>query len=79
MTDVKFLRRFNLIIFSILFTMGVVVFFAFYDKLDGYLEFADTVVKILFPLVVVGAAGSPAKRLIENQKAKIEVQNGGVK
>ena len=72
MTDVKFLRRFNLIIFSILFTMGVVVFFAFYDKLDGYLGFADLVARVLIPLAVAGAAGSPVKHLIENQRTKNE-------
>ena len=72
MTDIKFLRRFNLVIFSILFIMGIVVFFVLYDRLDGYLKFAGMVVTVLIPLVVAGAAGSPVKHLIENQKAKNE-------
>ena len=68
MTDVKFLRRFNLIVFSLLFVMGVIVFFFFFERLEGYLEFADVISKILIILVVAGAAGSPIKKLIENKK-----------
>ena len=75
MTDIKFLRRFNLVIFSILYLMGIVVFFAFYKELDGYLKFADMVVKVLIPLVVAGAAGSPVKHFIENRKAKNETSS----
>jgi len=68
MTDIKFLRRFNLLVFTILFLMGITVFFAFYDRLEGYLKFAGMVTTVLIPLVVFGAAGSPIKKLIENKK-----------
>jgi len=70
MTDVKFLRRFNLMIFTILFLMGIAVFFAFYDRLDGYLKFAGMVTTVLIPLVVFGAAGSPVKKWIEGKNGK---------
>ena len=70
MTDVKFLRRFNLTIFTILFLMGILVFFGFYDRLEGYLKFAGMVTTVLIPLVVFGAAGSPVKKLIEGKNEK---------
>jgi len=75
MTDIKFLRRFNLVVFSILFIMGILVFFGFYTRLDAYLKFADVTAKVLIPLVVAGAAGSPVKHLIENQRVKNEKSN----
>ena len=70
MTDIKFLRRFNLLIFTILFLMGILVFFIYYDRLEGYLKFAGMVTTVLIPLVVAGAAGSPVKKLIEGKNGK---------
>ena len=72
MTDIKFLRRFNLIVFSILFVMGLEVFFFQHIWLDDYIKFVNTMATVLVPLVVIGAAGTPVKKLLENQKAKIE-------
>ena len=72
MTDVKFLRRFNLVVFSILFLMGIGVFFWWNEKLDDYIRFAGVVTTVLIPLVIAGAAGSPVKHFIENQRTKNE-------
>ena len=75
MTDVKFLRRFNLVVFSILFVIGITTFYFLMDRWAMYVELAGVVATVLIPLVIAGAAGSPVKKLIENQKARDE--NGG--
>ena len=72
MKDIKILRLFNLLVFSILFGMGILVFSLWYDKLDGYFEFAKVVVKVLVPLVFMGFLGSPIEKVIENWRAIIE-------
>jgi len=72
MTDIKFLRRFNLVIFSILFVIGITTFYFLTDRWAMYVELARVVSTVLIPLVVAGAAGSPVKHLIENQRTKNE-------
>ena len=72
MTDLKFLRKFNFAVFSILLVMGITTFYFLKDRWDMYVEFAGVVSTVLIPFVVAGAAGSPVKHLIENQRAKIE-------
>lgn len=79
MTDIKFLRRFNLVVFSILLVIGITTFYFLTDRWAMYVELAGVVSTVLVPLVVFAAAGSPVKKLIENQTKKIEVQNGGDK
>ncbi len=73
MTDVKFLRRFNLVVFSILLVIGISTFYFLTDRWAMYVELASVVSTVLIPLVIAGAAGSPVKHLIENQKVKNEM------
>lgn len=70
MTDIKFLRRFNLIVFTILLIMGIGVFFGLHSWLRDYLDFVNTVAIVLVPLVVSGAAGSTVKKLVEKTNGK---------
>jgi uncharacterized membrane protein len=70
MKDIQFLRIFNFVIFSILFLMGIIVFFAFYDHLDGYMKFATMVTTVLIPLVVFAGAGSTVKKLVEKKNGQ---------
>ena len=58
--------------FSVLFIMGLGVFFGLHEWLDDYIKFVNVTSMVLIPLVVAGAAGSPVKRLIENQRTKHE-------
>lgn len=72
LASIKFLRLFNFVVFLILFVMGIVVFFAFYDRLNGYLNFADMVARVFVPMIIAGAVGSPVKKWIESLKIKAE-------
>ena len=76
MTDIKFLRRFNLVVFSILFVMGILVFCFGFEKLEAYMDFCGMVVKVLIPLVFIGFLGTPIEKVIENWRAIIEGKNG---
>jgi len=76
MKDIKLLRRFNLVVFSILFIMGILVFSLWFEKLEAYMDFCGMVVKVLIPLVFIGFLGTPIERVLENWRAIIEGKNG---
>lgn len=68
---IKFLRVFNFIVFAVLMVMGIHVFYFMpIEKWPIYVEFTDVVSKVLIPLVLAGALGSPVKKTIEAWKAK---------